>query len=193
MYTIHSLLKFELHKCFCLTVDKKNPTPSRKQHPSYGTFTEAGKDAFFLLCSEMLFPDTLITTNCVLYVYAFLFQFDCQCTYCEIAIYGMEILPILETEPLFAPDEQLTDGMLVSLAKKVTSQITVHNLAVRGLGIERSVVESSIYNHNRDINMAMFDVLRQWRLSQPSAREAYSNLYQALVNVQMSELTVVLK
>ena len=44
MYTSHFLFKFLIHKYFYSTVDKKNPTPRMKQHRSYGTFAESGRE-----------------------------------------------------------------------------------------------------------------------------------------------------
>ena len=94
---------------------------------------------------------------------------------------------------MIKPDEELTDVMLLDLAKKFSTEMAVHTLAEKGLGIDVSVVRTSLYNHNRDINMAMHDVLRQWRLSQLDAHEAYVTLYEALVHVGMSDLTTVLR
>ena len=71
--------------------------------------------------------------------------------------------------------------------------MAVHTLAEEGLRMDVSVVRTSLYNHNRDINMAMHDVLRQWRLSQLDAHEAYATLYEALPQVGMSDLTTVLR
>ena len=88
-------------------------------------------------------------------------------------------------------NEELTDGMLLSVAMKFSEPMPVHVLAEQGLGMDVHVVKTSLHN-NRDINMAMHDVLQKWRVSQPNPQVAYANLYHALEKVGMSNLTGVL-
>ena len=75
----------------------------------------------------------------------------------------------------------------MGLAMKVSSPIQILRLGRKGLKLDLSVVETSIHN-NDDVNMAMYDVLKKWRVSQRDAKIAYDNLCEALTAVNMDSL-----
>ena len=78
--------------------------------------------------------------------------------------------------------------MLLILAMKISKPSQILTLGRIGLKLSLSVVETSMHNNKNDVNMAMYDVLRQWRVSQPDAKVAYNNLCGALAVVNMDSL-----
>ena len=68
----------------------------------------------------------------------------------------------------------------------------IHDLAENGLEMDVYVVKGCLHN-NRDINMAMHNVLRKWRMSQSDGETAYVNLRRALEKVGMTDLIRFLK
>ena len=74
------------------------------------------------------------------------------------------------------------------LAMKISKPSQILTLGRMGLKLSLSVVETSMHNNKDDVNMAMYDVLKQWRVSQPDAKTAYYNLCEALAVVSMNSL-----
>ena len=84
--------------------------------------------------------------------------------------------------------KELTGDMLLKLAKKISKKIDILTLGRTGLKLDLSVVEAAIVNNNDDVNMAMYEVLKSFRVSQPDAKIAYDNLCKALTAVNMDSL-----
>ena len=87
----------------------------------------------------------------------------------------------------------LLDGMLRNLADKFhkfKTQIFRH-LAENGLGMDVDVVNTCLQS-NTDNKMAMCDLLKEWRESQPDRKVAYTNLHDTLLKENMDDLTRVL-
>ena len=70
--------------------------------------------------------------------------------------------------------------MLWNLAQKFHNESDLRTLALTGLKVEECKVSSSLTNHCRDINSAMYGLLRQWRDSQDNGRIAHKRLCEAL-------------
>ena len=85
-------------------------------------------------------------------------------------------------------DRELTDALLFNLASYVTSRSGVRTLAFRELGMSFSAVDLHIMNNQSDMTAAMYDILLDWRQTQPDNRTAYINLGQALKRAGMSLL-----
>ena len=81
-------------------------------------------------------------------------------------------------------DRELTGPMLIKLAKHVSREIDVLTLAVIGLGMKENDVKHHLKcrDHDGEIHMAMYNILVEWRKTQPNNRTAYINLGQALVH-----------
>ena len=71
--------------------------------------------------------------------------------------------------------------------QKFSREMDIHDLAENGLAMDVYVVNGCLHN-NRDINMAMHDVLQKWRVSQSNGKVAYANLCAALEKVGMGDL-----
>ena len=84
--------------------------------------------------------------------------------------------------------KELTGDMLLKLAKKISKPFDILTLGRTGLKLDLSVVETAISNNKDDVNMAMYDVLKKFRVSQPDAKIAYDNLCEALTAVNMDSL-----
>ena len=78
--------------------------------------------------------------------------------------------------------------MLLELSRKITKPFEIMTLGRKGLKLDLSAVKTSMYNNKDDVNMAMYDVLEKWRVSQPDAKTAYDKLYEALTVVNMDSL-----
>ena len=77
--------------------------------------------------------------------------------------------------------------MVLDLAKKISTESAVRTLAVTGLGVDSSKVDTCLFN-NKDINMAMYDVLKDSNNSQDNDRIAYKTLCKALEDAKMNAL-----
>ena len=74
---------------------------------------------------------------------------------------------------------EFTDGKLIRLSNKITKKRTLRTLAIVGLGVKGETVDSCLQN-NDDINDAAYEVLNDWRKTQVSKYEAYTNICKAL-------------
>ena len=84
--------------------------------------------------------------------------------------------------------KELTEYMLLDLSEKISKPFDIMKLGGKGLKLDLSVVETAISNNKDDVNMAMYDVLKKWRVSQPDSKMAYNNLCEALTVVNMDSL-----
>ena len=66
--------------------------------------------------------------------------------------------------------KELTGDMLLKLAKKISKPFDILTLGRTGLKLDLSVVETAISNNKDDVNMAMYDVMKKFRVSQPMQR-----------------------
>ena len=82
---------------------------------------------------------------------------------------------------------ELTDDMVLNLAKRICSPMAVNDVAVKGLEMETHVIDACLTNHKDDFNGAMYAILKKWRVGQADNKVAYSALYRALVRVNMSK------
>ena len=84
--------------------------------------------------------------------------------------------------------KELTGDMLLKLAKKISKPFDILTLGQTGLKLDLSIVETAIVNNKDDVNMAMYDILKKFRVSQPDVKIAYDNLCEALTVVNMDSL-----
>ena len=89
-------------------------------------------------------------------------------------------------------DEKLTSTMILNLAESFHNEPDIHRLAEDGLGMNINAVNTALAN-NKNINMAMHDVLQKWRVSMPTAEAAFSTLHATLLRVNMSDRTSALQ
>ena len=76
---------------------------------------------------------------------------------------------------------ELTNVQLLLLSEKITKEYDLMKLAMVGLEMDESAVNGHIAN-NKDIKMAVFHTLKEWKVSQTNARVAYKNICKALLN-----------
>ena len=88
---------------------------------------------------------------------------------------------------IFAGDTPLTDYMLLSLSREFTNRSDLRTLAVK-LGQDKSKVDTSLTNHQNDINEAAYDLLKQWRDSKYDATVAYQEICKALKDAKQTFL-----
>ena len=77
--------------------------------------------------------------------------------------------------------------MLLSLAREFTNRSDLRTLAVK-LDQDKSKVDTSLTNHQNDINEAACDLLKQWRDSKYDATVAYKEICQALKDAKQTFL-----
>ena len=70
--------------------------------------------------------------------------------------------------------------MLVKLSQVINSKSELRVLAVNGLGMEINQVDPHLENNPKDIQSAVYDVLKEWRVEKYEAAEAYKALFQGL-------------
>ena len=75
------------------------------------------------------------------------------------------------------------DVSLLDLSKQFVSKTDIRDLAIKGLLMPLSKVESHINNNLTDINSAAYDILRNWRTTQSNDEMARKNLTEALKKV----------
>ena len=92
---------------------------------------------------------------------------------------------------LLLPDSteqlNLTDAQLVLLSEEINLPRKLRKLGIVGLKIDNNIIDSALQN-NTDIVEAAYDVLKQWRDSQPDKTSAYTQICQALTDVKMEML-----
>ena len=77
-------------------------------------------------------------------------------------------------------NKELTDGMILKLAKRINTPIDLLSLGTLGLDMKEEVLAGHLQNKKTDIHMAAYGVLREWRTSQPNRKAAYVKLCEAL-------------
>ena len=78
---------------------------------------------------------------------------------------------------------ELTDKMLVDLSALIVTSGDLRELAIIGLDIEGHKVATHINRYLFDITGAAYNLLREWRDTQPDSRTAYTKLSEALDQV----------
>ena len=73
------------------------------------------------------------------------------------------------------PDFKMIDVNLLQLSNNITNPGMLRKLAVVGLGMESTIVDTHL-NNNNNINDASHEVLKEWRNSQQNDNEAYRNI-----------------
>ena len=68
---------------------------------------------------------------------------------------------------------------MLKLSKQITKESELNCLAILGLGIDDKVVDKHIKN-NKEFNMAVYGVLKEWRSSKEDGQDAFQVLYEAL-------------
>ena len=82
----------------------------------------------------------------------------------------------------------LKDEHLVSLSQRITSEKELLELGVKGLKLEDYIIQTALFNHNRDIQSAVYDVLSSWVKQCESREEALGHLQTALKRCSMKLL-----
>ena len=89
-------------------------------------------------------------------------------------------LNVLSLSTILGTDQgEFTDAHLVELSMNIIDSTMLRNLAVVGFKMKRAIVESRLHN-NRDFTDAAYEVLKEWRNSQETPTEAYTNMCRAL-------------
>ena len=83
---------------------------------------------------------------------------------------------------------ELTDVRLILLSEGINQPSKLRKLAVLGLKMGASVIDSALQNNKDDIDEAAYRVLMQWRVSQPDKWVAYKQICEALRRVRMDML-----
>ena len=82
--------------------------------------------------------------------------------------------------------------MKLNLARQITTQQELRNLATLGLRVKSNVIDTKLTNE-RDINEAALKVIQQWASSKEDKRAAYVELCEILVKIRRSAYINVLK
>ena len=90
--------------------------------------------------------------------------------------------PFTEREP------ELTDEMLLILASCITGSAELRVLGFHGLNMEFHRVDAHLSNSPHSITDAAYEMIREWRLSQPDRKQAYRSLCGALKDANMALL-----
>ena len=80
--------------------------------------------------------------------------------------------------------DELTDEKLWELSKHITCASDLHRLCF-ALGISYHELAAVLYAYRDGINVAAFELLRQWQKSQPNSKNAYSAMCKALKEARM--------
>ena len=64
------------------------------------------------------------------------------------------------------------------------------NLGIKGLKLDKSIIEAALYRHPKDIQDAAHDALSDWVKQQENVNNNYKNLVQCLKQCQMNQLAV---
>ena len=105
---------------------------------------------------------------------------------CRTSFSVFFLLLLLFPEIPAAPE--LTDTRLVLLSNEITSPNKLRTLAMVGLNINGTIIDSALQNNRDDITEAAYKVLKQWRDSQSNKTTAYTQICQTLRDVKMDIL-----
>ena len=75
-----------------------------------------------------------------------------------------------------------------SLSKEITTEDDLFTLGVTGLKLSRSVIQTALTNHSKDITSASHAVLQKWIVQQENRDDAFTDLQAALRQCEMSHL-----
>ena len=82
----------------------------------------------------------------------------------------------------------LTDARMLLLSKRIHSELDIKRLGVNGLGMEAHVVDKCVRRNTKDLETAMYEVLKAWYITHESRSQAYANLCTAIRKVNMDFL-----
>ena len=82
--------------------------------------------------------------------------------------------------------------MKLNLARQITTQQELRNLATLGLRVKSNVIDTKLTNE-RDINEAALKVIQQWASSKEDKGAAFVELCEILVKIRRSAYINVLK
>ena len=82
--------------------------------------------------------------------------------------------------------------MKLNLARQITTQQELRNLAMLGLRVKSNVIDTKLTNE-RDIKEAALKVIQQWATSKEHKRAAYVELCEILIKIRRSAYMNVLK
>ena len=82
---------------------------------------------------------------------------------------------------------------MLKLAKKISSLEDLCTLALLGLNIKDSTVDSHVKNKSDSITMAAYGVLKDWRLSQTNQQVPYAKMVEASIKLEMNGFTEALQ
>ena len=92
------------------------------------------------------------------------------------------LIPLPEANP------ELTDADILKLSTK-TSEEDVRKLTTEYLNIENSLVDRYLSSNHGDVASATYDILRTWRNTQSSSKEAFQKLNEFLHEAGMDQYT----
>ena len=79
-------------------------------------------------------------------------------------------------------DVRLTDSKLLELSGQFVSVQDLREVAIKGLDISANRVERHLKGYPSNISTAAFNLMREWRDTQPDGSAAHSKITQALEN-----------
>ena len=71
---------------------------------------------------------------------------------------------------------------MLELSKQFTTPLDLRDVAFRGLGLPSTTVDMHIQSNQSRICEAAYNLLKDWRSTQPNLRIAYANMVKALEN-----------
>ena len=76
--------------------------------------------------------------------------------------------------------DTLDDVHILELSKRITSESDLMELGIKGLRLEKFLIEAALYRHPKDIQDAALDVLSEWMKQQRNMTDAYTTLLKCL-------------
>ena len=79
-----------------------------------------------------------------------------------------------------AENQELTDAMIVKLARRISDPMDLISLVILGLDMKEEVLAHHLHDKKDNINMAAYEVFKTWKTSQPNRTVAFDKLCTAL-------------
>ena len=92
------------------------------------------------------------------------------------------MIKIIKVVLVILGEKELTSVMLLRLSRKINKKIHILTRATIGLDMGEDVVEGILKDNKDEIHMAVRDVLKVWKRSQPDSKTAFQKLCEALRN-----------
>ena len=87
----------------------------------------------------------------------------------------------------------LDDTHVFELSRKITTDAQLMSLGMKGLKLDKTIIEAALYRHPKDIQDAAHDVLSEWVKQQENIDNNYNILVHGLIRCGMSQLAAELR